>query len=89
MYMGEFILAFRSTEDAIMAERKLLDSGVDVRVMPTPKAIGPACGMCLRINREEMQRARMMLGKTVKAIFCRDDGGAGFTVWNPEFKPNP
>lgn len=72
-----------------MAERKLLDSGVDVRVMPTPKAIGPACGMCLRINREEIHKARMMLGKTIREIFCRNERGEAFTVWNPEFKTNP
>ena len=72
MPQGEAIFAFRNTRDVIMAERTLLDSGVEVRVMPTPRIIGPACGMVLRINSDDVEKVITMLGESVSGIYRRE-----------------
>jgi hypothetical protein len=87
----EIVFTFHSTHDAIMGERELLDSGIDVRVMPNPRQMGPACGIALRVNPEDFERARELLGQRVAGIFHRvlksanDTGGIekDFVPWNP------
>jgi hypothetical protein len=80
----ELILSFHNTHGAIMGERKLLDSGVPVMVMPMPKPIGPACGMCLRIPPEDIEKAQNLLGETIAGIYRRvGETGKDFVPWNP------
>jgi hypothetical protein len=77
----EIIIVLRGTHEAIMGERKLLDAGIDVRVMPMPRQLGPGCGMALRISPEDFEKAGMLLGETVQGLYCR--AGEGFVSWNP------
>jgi hypothetical protein len=85
----ELILSFHNTHEAIMGERKLLDSGVPVMVMPTPKPIGPACGMCLRVPPGDIEKARGLLGETIAGVYRRAGEmqtgvrGKDFVPWNP------
>ncbi|GHT52278.1 hypothetical protein FACS1894106_0680 [Spirochaetia bacterium] len=79
----ELIIALHNTHEAIMGERKLLDSGVAVMVMPTPRPIGPACGMCLRVAQEDIEKVQGLLGETIAGIFQRaDETGKEFIPWN-------
>ncbi|GHV11228.1 hypothetical protein FACS189491_02100 [Spirochaetia bacterium] len=78
---GELILSFHNTHEAIMGERKLLDSGVPVQVMPMPKPIGPACGMCLRLPLKDIEKAQGLLGETIAGIYRRaGETGQDFIV---------
>ncbi|MDR1587846.1 MAG: DUF3343 domain-containing protein [Treponema sp.] len=77
----EIIIVLRSTHEAIMGERKLLDAGIDVRVMPMPRQLGPGCGMALRISPDDFKKAGMLLGETTRGLYCRD--GEEFVPWNP------
>lgn len=43
------IASFKTTHDAILGERLLLEAGERVRVMPLPGGIAAGCGICLRI----------------------------------------
>jgi hypothetical protein len=81
----EFIFTFHSASDSIMSERKLLDSGLTVLVMPTPSALGPNCGICLRIKPGDLEPARVLLGDGIKGIFRMESGGGKkvFVPWNP------
>jgi hypothetical protein len=79
----EIILSFRNTRDAIMGERKLLDAGLDVRVMPMPGQLGPACGICLRVNPADLGKTRTLLGETIFGIY-RSEGEdrRSFVPWD-------
>jgi hypothetical protein len=77
----EIIVVLRGTREAIMGERKLLDAGIDVRVMPMPRQLGPGCGMALRISPDDFEKAGALLGETVRGLYCR--AGGEFVPWNP------
>jgi hypothetical protein len=82
----EFIFIFHGTHDAIMGERTLLVAGIDVRVMPVPPCLGPSCGIALRVNPEEAEKAATLLGQNIKGIY-RHPLAVGnterFVPWNP------
>ncbi|GHT65060.1 hypothetical protein FACS1894110_06040 [Spirochaetia bacterium] len=79
----ELILAFHNTHEAIMGERKLLDSGIPVMVMPMPKPIGPTCGMCLRVSPGDIEKVQELLGETIAGIFQRaGETGKDFVPWD-------
>ena len=59
--MNELILGFQNTQDAIAAERKLLDAGMDVELMPAPKAIKDG-GICLAVHSADIGKVRLLLG---------------------------
>jgi hypothetical protein len=79
---SELIITFRNSHDAIMAERRLLDSGVEVRVMPMPPQLGAACGIALRVNTEDIVKIKELLGETIHGIYQKNDGET-FVLWNP------
>ena len=60
--MNELILGFQNTQDAIAAERKLLDAGVDVQPVPAPKAVKGGCGICLAVHSADIGKVRLLLG---------------------------
>jgi hypothetical protein len=78
----ELIITFHNTHEAIMGERSLLDANIDARVMPSPAALGPACGIALRVSSGDMEKAGALLGETINGIYCRSGEGA-FSLWNP------
>ena len=59
--MNELILGFQNTQDAIAAERKLLDAGMDVELTPAPKAIKDG-GICLAVHSTDTGKVRLLLG---------------------------
>ena len=80
---AELIITFRNTHEAIMGERTLLDSGVDVRVMPMPAQLGPACGIALRIAPADLEKTGGLLGETISGIYCCVGETGDFAPWNP------
>jgi hypothetical protein len=80
---GEFVFSFHTAREAIVAERRLLDAGLPVMVMPAPPRIGPGCGICLRVRGGDLEKARMLLGAGYQGIFRRAAEGGGFILWNP------
>ncbi len=79
MPQAEAILVFRNVHGAIMGERFLLDIGIDTRVMPMPRSIGPACGMVLRVSCDDVEKARAVLGESLDRIYRRE--GEGIVPW--------
>lgn len=51
------VLAFSSTHDALDAEALLLDLGIGVVPIPAPKVVGALCGIALRLEPSEADRA--------------------------------
>jgi hypothetical protein len=80
---GEFVFSFHGAREAIVAERRLLDAGLPVTVMPAPPQIGPGCGICLRVREGDLEKARMLLGAEYQGIFRRAGTGRSFIPWNP------
>ncbi|MDR3338422.1 MAG: putative selenium-dependent hydroxylase accessory protein YqeC [Treponema sp.] len=79
----EIVISFRGARDAILGERKLLDAGIDVRIMPMPGRLGPACGICLRVNPGDIKKAQMLLGGTILGMYrAEDESGRTFVPWN-------
>ncbi|MDR2479204.1 MAG: DUF3343 domain-containing protein [Treponema sp.] len=80
----ELIICFHTSHDAIVGERLLLDSGLDVRVMPMPPELGPACGIALRLAADSFKKAGDLLGETIADVYCRSPEAAGeFIRWKP------
>jgi hypothetical protein len=79
--MGELIFTFHDTHEAIMGERKLLDSGLEVRVMPVPRALGKACGIALRAPEAEAEKALRVLGENYLGVFCPSGETGEFVPW--------
>jgi len=48
---------FESTHEALDAEQLLGDLGIDVVPMPAPKTLGSRCGIALRIELTDEERA--------------------------------
>jgi hypothetical protein len=61
----EYIIAFKNTHHAIMAEKCLLEQKIQVRVLPLPSQISAGCGICLRVNQEEIRQALKTLADGV------------------------
>jgi hypothetical protein len=80
--MGELIVIFHNTHEAIMGERRLLDSGLEARVMPVPAALGKSCGIALRIAEAEADKALCVLGENYLGVFCRAGEAGEFVPWN-------
>ncbi len=51
------VLGFESTHDALDAETLISDLGIEVVPIPAPKAIGAHCGIALRIEVADEDRA--------------------------------
>jgi hypothetical protein len=80
--MGELIFTFHNTHEAVMGERKLLDSGLEARVMPVPGALGKTCGIALRIEETEADKALGVLGEDYLGLFCRTGKEGEFAPWS-------
>ena len=51
------MFGFGTTHDALDAEALLLDLGIDVVPVPAPKVIGAKCGIALRLEVTDEERA--------------------------------
>ena len=55
--MEYYIIVYKNTHDAMMAEQTLGKYDFSFRIMPTPTSITPSCGICTRFElKEEVDR---------------------------------
>jgi hypothetical protein len=72
--MTEAVFTFSSTHGAVTGERRLLEGGVAVKVMPLPSSLGAGCGLALRVPGDELERARRLLadaGLAPEGLYAR------------------
>ncbi|MDU4789368.1 MAG: DUF3343 domain-containing protein [Clostridium sp.] len=72
-------MVYKNTHDVMEAERNLTNENVEFRVMPTPTSITQSCGMCTRIESEEILNniiERELVN--YKNIYIRDKDGFKF-----------
>ena len=74
--MKYYIIVYKNTHDVMEAERNLTNENIEFRVMPTPTSITQSCGMCTRIESEEILNniiERELVN--YKNIYIRDKDG--------------
>lgn len=59
--MNSQILTFFSTHHALSAEKLLKQNGVEQTVVPTPRELSGNCGIAIRIDAADADRARRLL----------------------------
>lgn len=52
--MKYYIMVYKNTHNAMEADKKLTELGISFRVMPTPTAITQSCGICTRVDDEDV-----------------------------------
>ena len=77
--MKYYIIVYKNTHDAMEAEKNLTNENIEFRVMPTPTSITQSCGMCKRIESEELLN-NVIERKLVnyKNIYMKDKDGFKF-----------
>ncbi len=55
------IILVYSTSHAIKGERVLKEAGIPHKLIPVPRQISSDCGSCLRVNLENLAKARELL----------------------------
>ena len=74
--MNYYIIVFKSTYDAMAAEKKLKELELNFKIMPTPTSITMSCGICVRIEQED--EIDLVIDKDIleyKNIYFRDKDG--------------
>ena len=77
--MKYYIIVYKNTHDAMEAEKNLTNENIEFRVMPTPTSITQSCGMCTKIESEEILNniiERELVN--YKNIYIRDKDGFKF-----------
>lgn len=52
---------FESTHSVINAENKLIEHGINMKIIPVPKSISPECGLAIMIPDEIEKKANDIL----------------------------
>ena len=58
------VVLFHSTAHALRAEKVLEQSGMQIKLIPTPRQISSDCGMALRFERAEEERVAAVLAES-------------------------
>lgn len=56
-----YIIAFNSTNQAILSEKLLIDKNIDVKIIPLPTHITASCGLSLKIELNELKKVSNLL----------------------------
>lgn len=57
------VALFYSLSSALRAEKLLKKEGIIVKPIPVPRHLSSDCGICLRFERPDEERIRMVLGE--------------------------
>jgi len=74
--MNYYIIVFKSTYDAMAAEKKLKELELNFRIMPTPTSITMSCGICVRIDQKD--EIDLVINEEIleyKNIYLRNEEG--------------
>ncbi|MDR2934481.1 MAG: DUF3343 domain-containing protein [Candidatus Adiutrix sp.] len=81
----EAVFTFHNAGEAIGGERRLLEGGVKVKVMPLPASLGAGCGLCLRVAPGDLDASLGLLRAadiSPQGLYLRGVEG-GQTVYTP------
>ncbi len=52
------VILLQSTSHALRGEKILKQAGIASKLIPVPRVLSSECGVCLRIQRDDQERAR-------------------------------
>lgn len=55
------VILVYATSHALRAETILAEAGIESKLIPVPRHLSSDCGVCLRINQEDMELAKETL----------------------------
>ena len=55
------VVLFQSISSALRAEKLLKKEGIAYKLIPVPRHLSSNCGVCVRIERTDVERARQVL----------------------------
>jgi len=55
------VLLFHTSSHAFRAEKLLLEASIECALVPLPRQLSSDCGVCLRLARADVERARAVL----------------------------
>jgi hypothetical protein len=74
--MNYYIIVYKSTHDAMEADKILSENSFEYRIMPTPTAINNSCGICTRlINSDDIKRIIEEQIVNYKGIYEKTENG--------------
>lgn len=56
-----YVITFNSTHHAIKGEKTLMDKGIDVRTIPTPREITASCGLSIKFFEDDINKIKSFL----------------------------
>jgi len=71
------VLAFKSTSQALKAERVLKEAAADFLIIPTPRQISASCGLAIKVAPKDLEttRAALLARKVeIEGIYSIDTG---------------
>lgn len=84
--VAEIIITFSNTHGAITGEKTLLEGQIKVKIMPLPAALGAGCGLCLRLEVDDLPQARQLLTDAAiepEGLYLKDTTLKGLTAYHP------
>lgn len=84
--LTDYLFTFENTHYAISAENLLVPE-MPVKVMALPSSIGSGCGICLRIDKSNLEKAQTMLKKAEVSVehvyeIIQDNGKRTYKLWS-------
>lgn len=64
------VILVYTTNYALRAEKVLVEAGIPSKLVPVPRHLSSDCGVCVRIDQEDMERAREMLEESKVVFEC-------------------
>lgn len=67
-----YVITFNSTHHAIKGEKILLNKGLDIRTIPTPREITASCGLSIKFSSELLKEVKSIVEENkldIKGIF--------------------
>lgn len=62
------VILFESVSATLLAEKTLKARGIPHKIVPVPKHISSDCGVCIRVDEENLERANQALDGKVKLL---------------------
>ncbi|MDD7182610.1 MAG: DUF3343 domain-containing protein [Peptostreptococcus porci] len=75
-----YIVSFNSTHHAIRSEKILLDDGLKIMTLPTPREVAASCGLSIKFEFEDKKRIKELLEENsidIKGVYhiLRNESG--------------
>lgn len=75
-----YVISFNSTHHAIRTEKLLLEEGMKIMTLPTPREIAASCGLSIKFELDDLEKVNIIMKENSlerRGIFHikKDDSG--------------